>query len=83
MCQSSSESNLLHASPVEIKPFPEAEMCRGYLRQKIRVGAVLTDTPVKVALGAEVEACAKPVKCRRLFSGSRENSRKREQGDNV
>jgi hypothetical protein len=40
MGHSSSESNLLHASPVEINPFQKAEMCREYLRQKIRVGAV-------------------------------------------
>jgi hypothetical protein len=35
------------------------------------MGAVLADTPVKVALGAEVEARAKPVKCNWLFRDRR------------
>jgi hypothetical protein len=43
------------------------------------VSAVLTDTPLKAALEAEVEACSEPVKCNRLFSDSRENTRKSKQ----
>jgi hypothetical protein len=43
------------------------------------VGAALADTPVKVALEAEVEARAKRVNCNRLFIDSQENSRKPKQ----
>jgi hypothetical protein len=36
------------------------------------VSVVLADTPVKIALEAEVEARIKPVTCKRLFSGSQD-----------
>jgi hypothetical protein len=36
--------------------------------QKTKASAVLADTPEKVALEAEGEARAKPVKCNKLFS---------------
>jgi cytidylate kinase len=38
------------------------------------VSAFLTDTPVKIALEAEVEARAKRVKYKRSFSGSQDRS---------
>jgi hypothetical protein len=75
----SSESNLRHISPVEIRPFPKAEVLRENRKEKTRVSAVLIDTPIKTALEAEVEARAKPVKCNRLFSDSQERSRKHKQ----
>jgi hypothetical protein len=34
--------------------------------------AVFTDTPVKIALEVEVQARAKPVKYKKLFSGSQD-----------
>jgi N6-adenosine-specific RNA methylase IME4 len=43
------------------------------------VGAVLADAPVKVALQAAAEACAKPVTYNRFLSDSQEKSRKPEQ----
>jgi hypothetical protein len=43
------------------------------------VGAVLSDSPIEVALEAEVKARPKPVKCNRLFSDSQEKSRKTKQ----
>jgi hypothetical protein len=43
------------------------------------VDAVLTDSPVKIGLGAEVETLAKLVKCNRLFRDSQEKSRKPKQ----
>jgi hypothetical protein len=49
-----------------MNPFPNAEA----LIENCRVGAVLTDSPEKIALEAEVEA----VKCNRLFSNSQEMS---------
>jgi hypothetical protein len=52
------------------------EGVNGSRRQKRRVGAVLIDTPVKVEVEAEVEACAKSVKCNRLFNGKQEKSQK-------
>jgi hypothetical protein len=61
---SSSESNLYHASPVEIRPLPEAAARREARRRKTRVTTVLTVTPVKIALEAEVEARTKPDKCK-------------------
>jgi hypothetical protein len=65
--RSSSESSVPH---VEIKPFPKAEVLGENHRQEIRLGAVLSDAPVKVSLGAEVGALTKPIKCNRLFSDS-------------
>jgi hypothetical protein len=41
-------------------------------RKKTWVSTVLTDTPTKVALQAEVEACAKHVTCNRLSSDGQE-----------
>jgi hypothetical protein len=43
------------------------------------VGGVLTDTPVKAALEAEVETHSKPIKRNRLFSYSQEKTRKSKQ----
>jgi hypothetical protein len=62
-----------------MRPFPKAEAPRESRMQKISVGAVLTDTAVKIALEAEVEALAKPVKCNRLLSDSQEKSYKLKQ----
>jgi hypothetical protein len=56
---SSTKSNLYHASPVENRPVHKAAACTGTRRRKRRAGALLTDTPAKVALEAEAEACAK------------------------
>jgi hypothetical protein len=64
MGHSSSESNLYHASPVEIRPLPKAGARREIRRRKTRASAVLTDTPVKVALDAEVEARARRLNVR-------------------
>jgi hypothetical protein len=44
---------------------------------------VLTDTPVKAALEAEVEAQSRPVKRKRLFSDSQEKGRKSKLKKNV
>jgi hypothetical protein len=62
-------------SPVEIGSFPKAEA----RQRKSRVSAILTDTPVKAAFEAEVEACSEPVKRNRSFSDSQENTRKSKQ----
>jgi hypothetical protein len=43
------------------------------------VNAVLTDTPVKAALEAEVESHSTPIKSNRLFSYSQETTRKSKQ----
>jgi hypothetical protein len=53
---STSQSNLHHVSSVEIRPFPKSETRKETRKRKPRVSAVLTDTPVKAALEAEVEA---------------------------
>jgi hypothetical protein len=47
---SSSERNLHHVSPVEIKLFPKAEAFRENRRQKTWKGVVLADIPVNTAL---------------------------------
>jgi hypothetical protein len=49
-------NNLRHVNPAEMKPFPEAGAFRENRRQKTRVRAVLTDTPVMAAFAAEAEA---------------------------
>jgi hypothetical protein len=71
-----SQSNLHHASPVEIRHFPKAEAIKETWKRKPRVSAVLTDAPVKATLEAEVEALPKPIKRNRLFSYSQEKTRK-------
>jgi hypothetical protein len=43
------------------------------------MSAVSTDTPVKAALEAKVEARFTPIKCNRLFSYSQEKTRKSKQ----
>jgi hypothetical protein len=74
-----SQRNLHHASPVEIRPFPKAEARKETRKRKPRVSAVLTDTPVKAALEAEVEVCSKYIKRNRLLSYSQEKTRKSKQ----
>jgi hypothetical protein len=76
---SASQSNLHHVIPVEIRHFPKAEARKETRKRKPRVTAVLTDTPVKAALEAEVEAHSKPIKRNRLFSYSQEKTRKSKQ----
>jgi hypothetical protein len=73
---STSQSNLYHVSPVEIRPFPKAETRKETRKRKPRLSAVLTDTPVKAALEAEVEARSTTIKYNRLFSYSQEKTRK-------
>jgi hypothetical protein len=74
-----SQSNLHHVSPVEIRPFPKAEALKETRKRKPRVSAVLTNTPVKAALEAEVEARSKPIKRNRVFRYSQEKTRKSKQ----
>jgi hypothetical protein len=76
---STSQGNLHHVSSVEIRPFPKAEAVKETRKRKPRVSAVLTDTPVKAALEAEVEARSKPIKRNRVFRYSQEKTRKSKQ----
>jgi hypothetical protein len=50
-----------HICPIEKRPFRKAEALKEKRRQKRKESALLAETPVKVALEAEVGACAKPV----------------------
>ncbi|KAJ8879158.1 hypothetical protein PR048_019764 [Dryococelus australis] len=47
----------LRITPVlkQIKPFPKAGSCKLTRKRNVRVSAILTDTPVKSALGAEAK----------------------------
>jgi hypothetical protein len=61
---------------VEMRPFLKAkDLAENHRQKKAKENDVLADTPIKVALEAEVKARDRPVKCNRFFSDSQDKSR--------